>query len=374
VIDMDRYKLFETTEISGMKLRNRFVRSATWEGMADEEGRCTPELSELMVQLARGGLGLIITSHAYVRSDGQAGPRQLGIYEDRLGENLRGMVQAVHQHGAAIALQISHAGYFSSAKIIKQTPLAPSQVAEFAKSPRNEITTKDIQGIITAFGQAAYRAKKAGFDAVQIHAAHGYLLGQFLSPAFNKRKDGYGGDLENRAKILLEVLQEVRRAVGSQFPVMVKLNSDDYLNGGLHLEDSLQVGMMLQQAGIDAIELSGGTMVSGDLNPSRSGILSEKKEAYFRNAGKAFKENLDLPLILVGGIRSFHLAEQLIQEGYADYISMSRPFIREPHLINRWMSGDLRKASCLSDGKCWGPLTAGQGIRCVVEEEIQKKG
>jgi 2,4-dienoyl-CoA reductase-like NADH-dependent reductase (Old Yellow Enzyme family) len=284
------------------------------------------------------------------------------------------MVQAVHQHGAAIALQISHGGYFSSAKLTGQAPVAPSQVAEFARSPRREMTTGDIQRIIKAFAQAACRAKEAGFDGIQIHAAHGYLLSQFLSSAFNKREDGYGGDLENRARLLLEVVQEVRDAVGSHVPVMVKLNSDDHLTGGLHLQDSLQVGMMLQQAGIDAIELSGGTIISGNLSPSRPKILSEEKEAYFRNAAQAFKKKLDLPLILVGGIRSFHLAEKIILQGDADYISMSRPFIREPHLINRWVSGDLRKAACLSDGKCWGPLIAGQGIRCVVEEEIQKKG
>lgn len=366
-------KLFEVTEINGMKLRNRFVRSATWEGMADDKGACTHKLIELMAQLARGGLGLIITSHAYVRSDGQAGPWQLGIYEDRLVENLREMVQAVHKHDTPIVLQISHAGYFSSSKLTTKTPLAPSQVEGFGKSPRKEMTTADIQEIIHAFGQAAHRAKRASFDGIQIHAAHGYLLNQFLSPVFNRRADAYGGSLENRARVLLEVLREVRAAVGPCFPIMVKLNTQDFLEGGLTLEDSLQVGAMLQEGGIDAIELSGGTIVSGKFNPSRPGILSEEKEAYFRDAAKIFKEKLQVPLILVGGIRSFPVAEQLIEEGYADYISMSRPLIREPNLVNRWKSGDLSKAACLSDGKCWGPLIAGEGIRCVVQQELQGK-
>ncbi len=366
-------KLFEATEINGMKLRNRFVRSATYEGIAGNDGRCTSGMSELMVQLARGGLGLIITSHAYVHPEGKAGPRQLGIQKDAFIESLKEMALAVHAQGASIALQISHAGYFSSAKLTGQSPLAPSPVEAFSKSPRKEMTTRDIHRMIDAFSQAALRAKESGFDAVQIHAAHGYLLNQFLSPAFNKRTDEYGGSLENRARALLEVVGGVRTQVGSGFPVLVKLNSQDYLEGGLTLADSLQVGAMLQDAGVDAIELSGGTVVSGDLNPSRSGILSEEKEAYFRDEAKAFKEKLNLPLILVGGIRSFHLADRLIKEGVADYISMSRPFIREPDLINRWMSGDLRKATCLSDGKCWGPILAGQGIRCVIEEELKAR-
>jgi len=367
------YKVFEATEINGMKLKNRFVRSATWEGMAADDGACTPELVELMAQLAYGGVGLIITSHAYVRPHGQAGPSQLSIYKDELIESLKEMVQAVHKYGTPIVLQISHGGCFSSAKLTGKTPLAPSQVEGFGKSPRKEMTTADIQEIINAFGQAAHRAKKAGFDGVQIHAAHGYLLNQFLSPAFNRRTDEYGGTLENRARVLLEVLGEVRAAVGPCFPIMAKLNSRDYLDGGLALDDSLQVGSMLQEEGIDAIELSGGTVVSGKKNPSRLGILSEEKEGYFREAAKAFKENVQVPLILVGGIRSFHLAEQLVEDAYADYISMSRPFIREPHLVKRWESGDSRKATCLSDGKCWGPLMAGEGIRCVVEQELKGK-
>jgi 2,4-dienoyl-CoA reductase-like NADH-dependent reductase (Old Yellow Enzyme family) len=372
-MDKGMYKLFEATEINGMKLPNRFVRSATWEGMAAEDGACKPELVELMAQLAQGGVGLIITSHAYVRPHGQAGPWQLGIYKDELIESLKEMVQAVHKYGASIALQISHGGFFASAKLIGQPPLAPSQVKGFAKSPRREMIRSDVHDIVNAFGQAAYRAKEAGFDGLQIHAAHGYLLNQFLSPAFNRRTDEYGGSVENRARFLLEVLREVRAAVGSKFPVMVKLNSRDYLDGGLTLDDSLQVGSMLQEGGIDAIELSGGTVIPGKESPSWRGILSEEKEAYFRDAAKAFKEKLQVPLLLVGGIRSFHLAEQIIEKGYADYISMSRPFIREPTLVNRWESGDLRKATCLSDSKCWRPLLAGEGIRCVVEEELKGK-
>jgi 2,4-dienoyl-CoA reductase-like NADH-dependent reductase (Old Yellow Enzyme family) len=365
--------MFEATEINGMKLGNRFVRSATWEGMAGDDGSCTPKLVNLMRELAKGGIGLIITSHAYVRQDGQAGPWQLGIYKDELLQSLREMTQAVHDQGGRIVLQAAHAGFFASASLTRQTPLAPSHVEGLTKSARKEMTLDDIQAILEAFGAAAARAKEAGFDGLQIHSAHGYLLSQFLSPAFNKRTDEYGGSVENRAKLLLAVLRRVRDDVGADFPVLVKMNSQDFLDGGLTLEDSLKVGTLLQEGGIDVIELSGGTLISGKLNPSRMGIKSEDKEAYFREAAKAFKEALRVPIIMVGGIRSFDLAERLVEKGYADYVSMSRPFIREPDLVKRWASGDLRKAACISDNQCFGPAMAGEGIYCVVKEKQQKE-
>ena len=366
-------EMFEATEINGMKMANRFVRSATWEGMAGDDGACSSKLVGLMSELAKGDVGLIITSHAYIRQDGQAGPWQLGIYNDALIQGLREMTQAVHDHGGNVVLQAAHAGFLANAKLTGQIRLAPSHVEGMAKSPRKEMSVDDIQEIVEAFGAAASRAREARFDGVQIHAAHGYLLSQFLSPAFNKRADEYGGSVENRAKLLLEVLRRVRDDVGADFPVLVKLNSQDFLDGGLTSEDSLKVGTMLQEGGIDAIELSGGTLVSGKLSPSRMGIKSEEKEAYFRESAKAFKEALEVPIIMVGGNRSFQLAERLVVQGYTDYVSMSRPFIREPDLIKRWASGDLRKAACISDNQCFGPGMAGEGIYCVVEKKLKKK-
>ena len=367
--------LFESSKINGMEMRNRFVRSATWEGMASEAGACTPQLLNLTADLAKGGVGLIISSHAYVRKDGQAGPWQLGIYTDELVAGLKEMTREAHENGSRIILQIAHAGFFAIEKLTGMAPLALSAVPEFSKSKsyRQIMSEEDIGSLVRAFGQAAKRAKAAGFDGIQIHAAHGYLLSQSLSPAFNRREDPYGGSVENRARFLLETLAEIRSIVGAGFPVLVKLNCEDCVEGGLTLEESLQVGEMLQEGGIDAIELSGGTFVSGALSPSRSGISKVEREAYFRNAAKRFKEKIQIPLVLVGGNRSFELAEQLVKEGYADYISMSRPFIREPNLINRWASGDTTRATCLSDNKCFGPGRAGKGIFCVVEEEEKKK-
>jgi 2,4-dienoyl-CoA reductase-like NADH-dependent reductase (Old Yellow Enzyme family) len=367
-------KLFESTEIKGMKLPNRFVRSATWEGMATQEGACTQKLVGLMVGLAKGGVGLITTGHAYVRRDGQAGLFQLGVYDDCLIKGLAGMARAVHDQGGHIALQLAHAGFFADRELIQEVPVAFSEVDGFGEGPYKIMTAQDIQGIVAAFGRAAHRAKKAGFDGVQIHAAHGYLLSQALSPAFNKRTDdGYGGTVENRSRILLEVLRAVRQAVGKDYPVLVKLNSQDFLDSGLSLEDSVTVAALLQENGIDAIEISGGTVVSGKYGPTRKGIKSEGQEAYFKEAAQAFKNQVEVPILLVGGVRSFQLAEGLVTDGVCDYISMSRPFIREPDLIKRWASGDRSKARCLSVSQCFGPARAGEGVYCVVEKQEREK-
>jgi 2,4-dienoyl-CoA reductase-like NADH-dependent reductase (Old Yellow Enzyme family) len=363
--------LFEATEINGMTLRNRFIRSATWEGLANENGSCSSRLVDGMARLAQGGVGLIVTGHAYVREDGQAGPRQLGVYDDALIDGLRGVVDAVHNKGCCIVIQLAHAGLSANTKLTGHIPVAPSLVDGFVKTPRKELTKKDIREIVEAFGKAAERGKEAGFDGVQLRPAHGYLLNQFISPAFNVREDDYGGSLENRARVLLEILQRIRSSLGPDYPIMVKLNNQDYLENGLTLEDSLQIGRILEKNGVDAIELSGGTFASGKLGPIRGPIHKEGEEAYFKESGKVFKEKLGIPICLVGGIRSLPVAESLLKNGFADYISMSRPFIREPDLIKRWASGDLRKAACISDSKCFGPAISGEGIYCVVEKRQQ---
>jgi 2,4-dienoyl-CoA reductase-like NADH-dependent reductase (Old Yellow Enzyme family) len=366
-------KLFETSEINGMKLANRFVRSATWEGMAADDGACAPKLIDLIVSLARGGVGLIITSHAYVSPEGQAGPWQLGVYKDELVSGLTEMTKAVHDNGGKIVMQLAHAGYFANPKLTGQTPIAPSNAEGFAKGPRQEMNADEIQGVVKAYGAAAKRAQTAGFDGVQIHCAHGYLLSQFLSPAFNQRKDEYGGDILNRARALIEVLREIRQVVGKDYPVLVKMNCQDFIENGLQPEDSLQAGKMLVENGIDAIELSGGVLIGGKLSPSRMGIKSEEKEAYFQNEARTFKREVNVPLILVGGNRSFQMAERIVNEGVADYISLCRPLIREPDLVNRWKSGDLSKAACVSDNMCFKPAMKGDGIYCLTEEREKKR-
>jgi len=366
-------KLFEPSEINGLRLENRFVRSATWEGMATDEGACTPKLIDLMVTLARGGVGLIITSHAYVQTVGQASFRQLGIYSDDMIPGLQEMAAAIHENGTKTVCQLAHAGLFGNAKLSGQTPMAPSMAEGMAEGPRKEITEADIQNIIAAFAAAAKRAQEAGFDGVQIHSGHGYLLAEFLSPLFNHRTDQYGGPIENRARMALEVFQAIRATVGKDFPVLIKMNCKEFVDGGLPAEDFVQAAKMLADAGIDAIEISGGLPISPTVRASQLGINKEEKEAYFQEEARALRRQTDVPIILVGGNRSFHVAERLVEEGVADYISMSRPLIREPDLINRWKSGDLKKAACVSDNMCFQPGMEGKGIYCVTEERERAK-
>ena len=197
-----------------MTLANRFVRSATWEGMAADDGSCTPKLIELMKRLAEGGVGLIITGLAFVTREGQAAPWQMGAAGDAFLSGLKEMTDAVHRADGKIALQIAHGGCYSANPVDRQGGPRPLH-ARIRCHPRcREMTVAEIGQVVAAFGKSALLAKKAGFDGVQIHAAHGYLLSQFLSPFFNKRKDDYGGSIENRARIVLETLQSVRKAVG----------------------------------------------------------------------------------------------------------------------------------------------------------------
>ncbi len=365
--------LFETSEINGMQLQNRFVRSATWEGLATEDGSCTPPLVEMMEALAAGGVGLIISSHAYIQKVGQAGTGQLGIHNDDMISGLKEMTAAVHGQKGKIVCQLAHAGFFGNEKLSGQTPIAPSAIDGIAEGMRKEMTKDDIQRVISAFATAARRAKVAGFDGIKIHGAHGYLLSEFISPMFNHRTDEYGGSIENRARLPLEVLRAIREAVGADYPVLIKMNCKDFSDNGLQPAEFVQVGKILADAGIDAIEISGGLPLSPKTRPSQLGINKEEKEAYFQEEAKALRKESDVTLILVGGNRSYHVAENLITDGVADYISMSRPFIREPHLINRWKAGDLTKAACVSDNMCFKPAIKGEGIYCLTEEREQAK-
>jgi 2,4-dienoyl-CoA reductase-like NADH-dependent reductase (Old Yellow Enzyme family) len=361
-------KLFEPTNIGPLILDNRFVRSATWEGLAGDDGSVTDRLIQAMVDLARGGVGLIITGHAYVLQEGQAGPWQLGVYKDELVPGLARMAQAVHAAGGKIVLQLAYAGVFGVAKPVRVV----SDFPELGDKPRRELTLDDAAALPQAYAKAARRAREAGFDGIELHSAHGYLLSQFLSPYFNRRTDQYGGTIENRSRVHVEVLQAIREVVGPDYPILAKINGQDFAEGGLELGDSLEAARRLARAGLDAIELSGGLLTNRKLSPSRMGINQPEKEAYFREEAWTFRQAVNLPLILVGGIRSPEVAEALLLNGTADYFSMSRPFIREPGLVARWQSGDRSPAKCLSDNQCFAPGFKGLGVRCVVDHPENK--
>ncbi len=364
-------KLFDKTKINQMELKNRFVRSATWEGLANDDGSCSSELSRLMLELAKGQVGLIITSHAYVSQAGQAGIRQLGIYSDRLISSYIEMVNKVHKEGSRIIIQIAHAGCRAPINLIGKQALGPSSVKITGCEVYAEMTKNEIFQTNEDFKRAAVRAKEAGFDGVQIHAAHGYLLSQFLSSFFNKRKDEYGGSIENRARLILEILRSIKSELGKQFVVLIKLNSDDFIEGGFSPSEMVQVSAILESAGIDAIELSGGTgLVLSKYSSSRvDKIDSKEEEVYYRDAANLYKEKIAVPLVLVGGIRSYEVAKELVEKELVDYISLSRPLIRQPDLIKRWRSGKTERATCISCNQCFEPTRAGKGIYCVIENQ-----
>jgi len=367
--------LFETTKIKNMTLANRSVRSATWEGLANEDGTTTSRLNDLMVELARGGVGLIITGLVYVDKSGQSDPWQLGIDRDECISGLSEMTSAVHKAGGKIVVQLSHAGCHSDASLTGMEPMGPS-VMENENGPFcREMTKQDIDRMVSDFGLAALRAKEAGFDGIQLHAAHNFMMTQFLSPFYNKRSDDYGGSVAGRARIVLKILQKVQAEVGIHYPVIIKLNSEDFIDGGFSVDEMLEVSTMLENAGVDAIELSGGLIkYSGKFGPARPGLLkTEEEEVYYTQAARRYKLQCKVPLMLVGGIRSYTVVEKLLGEGLADYVSFCRPLIREPGLINRWKSGDTSKATCLSDNLCSGPARSGRGLWCVVEERLSSK-
>lgn len=369
--------LFESTVINGMTLQNRFIRSATFEGMANPDGSASRRLVELNTELAKGEVGLIISGYAYPSTEGKSRPMQSGVHTDDMIPGLKQITDAVHQTGGKIAMQIGHSGCNSFVVPDGGKALGPSKMMMPQGCECRDMTGAEIEKTIEDFSHAAVRAKKSGFDGVQLHGAHGYLISQFLSPFYNERTDNYGGSLENRARFLISVLSGVREAVGDQFPVMLKINSDDFLEGGFNLEEMLVVAAMLETAGIDAIEISGGTHLSPDEYSfsRKTGTVSAGKEIYFKEAALRYKECIKVPLMLVGGIRSFEVSEQIVAGGMADYVSLCRPLIREPHLIGRWKSGDTRRATCISCNECFTPVRAGKPLYCVAEAKLsQVKG
>lgn len=360
---------YDKMTINGMTVPNRLVRSATWEGLASAEGFVTPALEDVMVELADGGVGMIITGHMFVAEQGRAGDRQLAVYADEYINGLRSMVKKIHERGSVVVAQLAHAGGQAAQAITGMPALGPSPFARKDGAVCQEMTESDIDNMVYAFQQAASRAVAAGFDGVQIHAAHGYGLSQFLSPHINKRKDMYGGSLENRIRPLVRVYEAIRRVVGDKYPVTLKINCEDYVEGGLELEESASIIQGLEMLGLDAVEISGGLLTS---SPSKSSVRvgrfdTPAKEAWYREAARAVRERTKMPIILVGGIRSFSVVEGLLAEGLIDFVSMSRPLLREPDLLKRWEAGDLRRADCISCNKCFSVLVNNEGFFCPVE-------
>jgi 2,4-dienoyl-CoA reductase-like NADH-dependent reductase (Old Yellow Enzyme family) len=247
-------------------------------------------------------------------------------------------------------------------------PMGPSIMMNEKVPYCRAMTEQEVNRLVTDFTHGAIRAKEAGFDGVQLHGAHGYLISQFLSPFYNKRHDRYGGNIINRARIVVDIVENIQQEIDKDYPVMIKMNSEDFVEGGLTVGEMLEMVAIFENLGITAVELSGGLIrYSGNNGPARKGVLNTEEEVYYLNAASSYKRCCTVPLMLVGGIRSYNVAEQLILEGITDYVSFSRPLIREPHLIKQWKAGDTVKASCISCNSCLNVARQQGKLYCVVQ-------
>ena len=341
--------LFTSQNIGSLEIGNRFVRSAAGESGASG-GTLSRGVIDYYEKLAAGGIGLIISGHAYVRYEGRCHDAMTGASDDHHISGLKNMSERVHEtksevftgsscDSSRIALQINHKGMDLPERI-------------------NELSTVEIQEIIRSFADAAMRAKLAGFDAVQVHAAHGYLLSQFLYPKYNRRTDEWKG-----AGLVTAVLKAVREKVGAEFPVFVKFNCDGLEPESLTIDESVEIACILAEAGAEAVEVSGATAI-------KPNILKPEQEAYFAAYVSRIREAVGVPVILVGGLRSMIKMEEIVENETADFVSMCRPFIREPDLVAKFHSAsppDLPKAACISCNRCWSSPETGN--RCGILEK-----
>jgi 2,4-dienoyl-CoA reductase-like NADH-dependent reductase (Old Yellow Enzyme family) len=362
--------IFDPITICNMYIQNRFVRSATHEFMAETDGKTTSRLGDLYEELAKNDVGLIITGFSYVLPSGQSVIYQQGIYDDRFIEPYMKITEMVHRYRSKIVLQIVHGGRQAVVSEEYPVPMAPSEIKdELSGVVPREMTEQEILEVIEAFTKAAIRAKNAGFDGVQLHCAHGYLLSNFISPYTNRRADRWGGSVENRARIVTEIVRQIKEHARSDFPIFVKLNAiDDFrpnsqrADMGVEISRAIDTAKILEKAGVCAIEVSGGMSKTSGVT-IRLAINSPTKEAYFREYSKAIKKAVNIPVILVGGIRSLSVMEHLLENGFADMVSMSRAFICEPDLVLQLKSGKATKARCVSCNLCFDI----EGIKCNFE-------
>jgi 2,4-dienoyl-CoA reductase-like NADH-dependent reductase (Old Yellow Enzyme family) len=355
--------LFKPYRIGSMEIRNRFMRSATTSYWSDERGVVRPEIIELYRGLAAGGVGLIVKGHQYVMDSGKAHRGMAGISHDYHVPRLKELTNAVHEHGGKIVTQLNHAGYNS---IVDRA--GPSGYRTETWEAR-ALTADEVLEIVTRFGDAAGRAMEAGFDGVQIHGAHGYLISQFLSRLANRRTDEYGGSPENRMRLLNEVYDEVRVRVGGSVPVLLKMNCDDFSPGGFTLADSVWVAEATCKKGMDSIEISGGGVGRQDSlkERARSSDPDLEEAAFADHAEKMRGATRSTPMALVNGIRSRGCMEAIVGKDVADLISMSRPFIREPDLVKNLKAGQ-QSATCTSCGACQSRDVFGKTmLRCHLE-------
>jgi len=367
--------LFTPIKIKNLELPNRFVRSATGDRFTEGAGFVADRKIALYQELAEGGIGLIISGIAHVHPAGKSLYSQTSIATDAYIPGLRRLTQAVHERGVKIAVQLFHGGREAARywNTVNQAALAPSVIAgdPYFKGEYRSMTADDIENAVQAFGDAAKRAREAGFDAVQLHAAHAYLPSQFLSPYVNRRNDAWGGPLENRLRFHREVYQAMRKKVGEDYPLLIKLGVQDGFAGGLELNEGLQAAERLAQWGYDSLEISQGLRGKYyEETEFRTGIHTVDQEGYFRDWTKEVKKRVKVPVMMVGGLRTFELMEEVIQRGEADFVSLCRPLIREPHIIDEWKKGNRRRTACISCNKCLERNRKDGVLVCIFNEPM----
>jgi 2,4-dienoyl-CoA reductase-like NADH-dependent reductase (Old Yellow Enzyme family) len=375
-LDIDKKQqilaLFSAFDNPSLSVKNRFVRSATYMGGADD---ASGELSEAEIgrcaEVAAGGAGTIISGMAYVSPEGKSAERQWGLHCDARTADVRRLADSVHKFGSRLVVQLCHAGgqkYFDD----RARTLTPSGLRHPGSHLETEaMKAEDFEKVREDFTAAALRAQEGGADAVELHGGHGYLFTQFLSPALNKRTDEYGGSLENRARLFREVLSGVKKAVGPKFPVWFKFSAEEGTPDGYGSEEGLALAKLLLADGADGAEVSSGApYASGGRISSIVGVSAGESEAPFRAYARELKKSAGTGqlVILTGGLRSLEVMSDLLRNGYCDLFGLSRPFNCEPDLVNRWAEDDSRPSACVSCNACFSTLRSGL-LDCPVMRE-----
>jgi 2,4-dienoyl-CoA reductase-like NADH-dependent reductase (Old Yellow Enzyme family) len=321
-------QLLDPLKVGSLELRNRIVIPPMATNYANNKGEVTDKLIEHYVDRTKD-LGLLIVEHSFVAKTGRVRLTQLGAHSDHLIPGLSKLVDAVHENNTPLALQINHGGGTTSRDITGSQPIAPSSVMHprMGNEIPHELSLDEIKEVIYCFKRAAFRAAKAGFDAVEVHGAHGYLLGQFMSPLTNKRKDDYGGSLKNRARLSCKIIDEIRGDLGPDFPIFYRLGAEDMYLGGLSLQEGVEAAKMFVDKGVDILDVSGGLI--GDAPEGLEG------PGYFVPQAAAIKKAVNVPVIGVGGINTAHEADEIIRSGKVDLVAIGRAILKEPKWASR---------------------------------------
>ena len=370
------HRLFKDFERGGFAARNRFVRAATWLGCcAHETGELTQAAVSRTAEAAAGGAGTVVSEFAYVSREGRAATRQWGLDCDRSAGEVRRLADAVHERGSKLIVQLCHAGSALNSAFAESAGLSPSGIAlPGCDVESRAMTADDMARVRGEFAAAALRAKEGGADGVELHGAHGFLLTQFLSPIFNKRTDEYGGSAENRARFTRELCAAVRAAVGDDFRLWIKISAEEGVPGGYGWDAGKLAALGALESGADAVEISSGTSYSGAVHaPSMVGVSAGESEAPFAPYARELRREAPdgALVVLTGGLRSLPVIAELLDEGCADMFGLSRPFIAEPDLVNRWAEDDARPSACVSCNACLKTASRGH-VNCPVMRDREE--